>query len=170
LTVITAATHDRTRTVIYGRGCVRKAITAAAAIMAAAAALTTAPTTASATPGPARLSASYTSNGTLGYWNAHFRGRAKVTDDGMFHVSGYLEASCPGGVVNGFGRFGFRNQATDSAWKTFDVTCGSGGSTSLSIDADGVGEPGDDLGITVCMGGLLVYTECGGEETVTLTE
>lgn len=149
----------------------RTAKSAAAAIMVAAA-LAAAPAAASAAPAapePARLSADYTSNGALGSWNAHFRGKVRVTDDGMFHVSGYLEARCPGGVVGGFGRFGFHNQETDSAWKTFDVKCGSGGSTSLSIDADGVGEPGDDLGITVCMGGLLVYTECGGEETVTLT-
>lgn len=146
----------------------RKAKSAAAAIMVAAA-LAVTPTTASAAPEPARLSADYTSNGALGHWNAHFRGKAKVTDDGMFHVSGYLEARCPGGVVDGFGRFGFHNQDTDSAWKTFDVRCSSGGSTSTSIEADGIGEPGDNLGITVCMGGLLVYTECGGEETVTLT-
>lgn len=144
----------------------RKAMTAA--IVAAAALV--APATASATPEPARLSVGYTSSGAFGSWDAHFRGRATVADDGMFHVSGYLEARCPGGVVNGFGRFGFRNQETGSAWKTFDLACDSGGSTSMSIDADGVGEPGDDIGITVCMGGLLVYTECGGEETVTLTE
>ena len=149
----------------------RKAKSAAAAIMVAAA-LAAAPGMASAAPAapePARVSAGYTSSGGLGYWNAHFRGKVTTDDDGTFHVSGYLEATCPGGVINGFGRFGFRNQDTGSAWKTFTLACSSGGSTSMSIDADGVGEPGDELGVTVCMGGFLVYTECGGEETVTLT-
>ncbi len=143
----------------------RKTRTAA---VVAAVALAAAPVTAAAAPEPADLAVSYTSDGAYGYWNANFRGTATVADNGMYHVSGYLEARCPEPVLNGFGRFRFRNQSTGSAWKTFDVACSPEGSTSTTIEASGVGDPGDDLGITVCVGGLLVYTQCGGEETVRL--
>ncbi|GAB1513932.1 hypothetical protein [Actinophytocola sp. KF-1] len=64
----------------------------------------------------------------------------------------------------------FRNLSTGSAWQTFDVACDSGGSTATMVEADGVGDPGDDLGIVVCADGLLVHTQCGGEETVRLPE
>jgi hypothetical protein len=133
-----------------------------------AAVLVAAPATASAEP--ADLAADYTSSGAHGYWDARFRGTAAVADNGTYHVSGHLEARCPDTVLSGFGRFRFRNQSTGSAWQTFDVACSSEGSTATMVEADGVGDPGDDLGIVVCVGGLLVYTQCGAEETVRLPE
>jgi hypothetical protein len=130
--------------------------------------LITVPLTASASPnGYTEVYAGYTDNGILGLWTANFRGSMQTNGGGHFSVSGTLTARCPLGVINGFGKVGFHN-GKSSHWQTYDVSCSSGDTKTVKVNASESGALGDTVGFTVCMGGAAVRTECGGERTYTL--